>query len=142
MKAFFSSRLFWFGLVGLLGLAWGWKVSAYEGQAVSWATSGRGVFLSQGGGWIYAGTDNAAARGRGFATGKWRVETFGDPTWYPPLKLEREEFSHTTQINLWRISVCYWLVVLVYGAGWIAATVWGVRRKARFLAPHGPSPQG
>jgi hypothetical protein len=133
MRLLLPTRLFWLGLVGLIGLLWSWRVSSHEGHVAVWATSGRGLFVSQGGGTIRVGTDNAALKNPGFAVSKWVVPMGGDERWYDAVKLDWEEFGHGTRIDSWRLRVSHWLVVVVYGVVWMGSTVWWVRRRDRLM---------
>jgi hypothetical protein len=134
VKLLFRSRLFWFGLFGLMGLAGLWLNSSKHGYFVSWGEPGRGLFVSHGNGLVSAGMDNASTRSPGLGVGEatWLSPSDLRP-WYPPIMMERVDFSSGHQIDQRTIRICYWLVLVVYGAVWIGALTWWLRRKARWL---------
>ncbi len=118
----FRSRAFWFGVLGLVFLLWGWWISL--------------------GHWSAAGLGGARVWGIGQLVGEvfamWNSE--GGPEWGSFLA-EHDEMSEL-QVRAWRetirrendptyryVFILYPWVVLAYVAGWAGLVIW---RKRKF----------
>jgi hypothetical protein len=125
IRRLLRSRLFWFGLLGLVLVvgAWGKSIWAARGQVWGWSNPARYWHASHGGGWLMAGTRDTSGyrlhpsyRPRhGFRHGYW------DPaarkmTWFPPVRLEWV----TGGANF---SIHYGALTAIWLAGWLVPLI-------------------
>ncbi|RYD19147.1 MAG: hypothetical protein EOP88_20075 [Verrucomicrobiaceae bacterium] len=129
----YRSRLFWFGLAGLVMLV-GAGVS-FEGKVSAAGWSGRdrsfGVWVDPDSVSVSyldlrhptrAGSTGGRA---GFQT--FTTEVDSTPTfWVPAVRLDRD--GATTQLH-----VGIWFILLLYSAVWFGSMVWWLRRKHRLI---------
>lgn len=122
----FRSRVFWFGVPGLVGLLWGWWISrGYWSDVV--AGGAHSVMIGQGGGEIYVWWDPS-----------------GPPDWSElsashEEKTEEEADKAKIQMIGWQeyeprcrlVFIPYHWPVLAYMSGWCGLVLW---RKRNYRA--------
>jgi len=130
----YRSRLFWFGLLGLLFLLWGWWLSTGH-ISVAGFTEKSPMAIGQAGGEVY---------------GYWRSDEW--PVWRgfhsdhdgiskeqaSGLKLRLVEWRER-EPALRFVFIRYYVVILVYMAAWLLPLAWWQRRISRLLELHSAS---
>ena len=151
IRPWYRSRLFWFGVPGLVFLLWGWLAFPMRGihlraslgeyhlrftdrsrvAVVSWEIYGRGRLMAPG------------FRADTFRLGPQRTpwgtvisedpEVIRDRDWFPPTiryDVWEGEYHLGTRRIPW-VRVAYWFLLLIYLAAWGALLAGWQRRKSR-----------
>jgi len=154
MRPFYRSRLFWLGVPGLVFLLWVWWDSGKWASSVSWERSQRSDCVDVASGVVgwerntYRDTGPAVSNGLGFdrRSGSSIMDFPGEEELDQEDEMRRFDLRKAytwTKFCLWadspdwldiqRLRVALWVVVLVYVAMWLGAVWWWRRRKARVM---------
>lgn len=120
----YRSRLFWFGLPGLLGLLWIWFGNVRKATAVCWGNSHTEYCLGWEQGVVGFVINKGGPPNVGFhgyhhdLPSDWEIQIFAPALW-----LDDDRFG---------IYIGDWVLVSIYLIIWIAALIFWQRRKHRF----------
>jgi len=136
--AWYWSRLFWGGLLGIACLlfVWGYKLEAPAVYRIGWTDVEGSVGVGEGrvSAQVQIRTNRAdpfSALVSGFAVEE-KSEYFGalEGAFAPAM-----EIQNYPAIGSWTVVVGHWLLVAIYGIIWLGALVWWHRRKRRLVGP-------
>jgi hypothetical protein len=119
-------KSFWFGIVVLAFLGWGWMRSLHHIDGVLWMTKHFEITAGQGPGGLFLNGD-----GHPFPLSlcQWIHEPAapGEP-WFPTA-VNGETYSAMIQL-----TVSHWFLILLFLIPWTAFLLWRVRRMKRLAA--------
>ena len=132
-RPFYRSRAFWFGLLGLVFLLWGWWMSLVHQSAAGFPGNG---FIGQMGGEVFACSDSG-----------------GGPMWgnFSSMHREMTEAEVRELKNWWAaetetapsvrlVFIPYYWPVLAYTATWLLTLALWQRRKSHLMKLHAAPP--
>jgi hypothetical protein len=135
ISALHRSKLFWFGLVGLVFLLWAWNDSRSIGTSMRWQSFSIGFSAGS-----YASSINLGRVQNDLVNGPMdrkiylqRNHTGTVHAWFKPLRIY--ETRHPTGLSQ-TVVIPYWLTTSFYLAAWSGVIIWYRKRLRGSLAAH------
>jgi hypothetical protein len=134
-RPWYRSRLFWFGLPGVIALLWGWLAFPQASTVIRWQSWETQYWCADRSGVFAVGI--VRDKSTGFQRFSYETDLHdrglaSEETQFFPTAGRREllSFEDWSQNSL---SCSYWLLLLVYFAAWLTILCFWQRRKARLM---------